>query len=163
VGAGQLTTTDASFVSQLLNYGGLGLLALLCLVVLGNNAWSLNQLVKKADTKRINAARPLLLAQMGISLIGLLAIGGGAVWLELSKTSGAIVMLDPPWDARLDQSLLPRIRLPDGRPGSRPIRFNCTPGEPAMIEIDFEPYITHRCAEGIKARDALRPPTLSGG
>jgi hypothetical protein len=157
-----MMATDASSVTQLLNYGGLGLLALLCLVVLGNNAWSLNELVKKADAKRINAARPLLLAQMAVSLVGLLAVGGGAVWLELAKTNGGIVLLDPPWDARLDQSQLPRITL-DGRPGSRPIRFNCRPGEPTMIEIDFEPYINHRCEEGIKNRETLALAPAGGG
>src|SRR4051812_48884993 len=96
-------------ISQWLNAGGLGVLAFLCLVVLGHNAWSLNALVKNADPKRINAARTLLLAQMAISLIGLLTIGAGAIFLDHLKAQDVrkaeVTLL--PWDEDLDARFQP--------------------------------------------------------
>ena len=95
-----MSEAGVSSFSQFLNYGGLGLLAILCLVVLGYNVWSLNGLVAKAEPERISAARPLLLGQMGLSLVGLLAVGAGGIYLDQLKTDRentrvAQIILDP--------------------------------------------------------------------
>ena len=158
----------ASVFSEFLNYGGLGLLGLLCLVVLGHNAWSLNALVKKAEPRRITAARPLLLAQMGLSLVGLFGVGLGAVYLgqlelEDNRVRTTVVTLDP-WDDQVEERYRPRIELPEGTALSRPLSITCAPGHrPAMVRVNFAPYIQHMVETGLKRRETLPLPTLSGG
>lgn len=155
--------TDGGFASfsQFLNYGGLGLLAILCLVVLGYNVWSLNKLLAKARPERINAARPLLLGQMAISLVGLLAVGAGGIYLdrmkvEDSKIRSAQIILDP-WDEEVDEGSRPKIQVPEGVNVARPIRVVCTPGEPATVTVNFDRYIRYRIDNSMKSQKALLP------
>lgn len=135
-------------ISQWLNAGGLGVLAFLCLVVLGHNAWSLNSLIRNADPKRIDAARTLLLAQMAISLIGLLMVGGGAIFLDLLKVQdkqdrrAEVTLL--PWDEDLDARYQPRVSVNGRTYADRPISVACTPNDPIRIRVNFNPYVLHR-------------------
>lgn len=156
-----------SSFTQFLNYGGLGLLAILCLIVLGYNVWSLNGLIAKAEPERINAARPLLLGQMGVSLVGLLAVGAGGIYLdrmkvEDTKTREAQIILDP-WDEELDKDSRPMISLPGGAGVTRPIRVVCTPGEPATVTVNFDRYIRYRIQDSIKNQRALLPIAAASG
>lgn len=156
-----MTEGGFSSFSQFLNYGGLGLLAILCLVVLGYNVWSLNKLLARARPERINAARPLLLGQMGISLVGLLAVGAGGIYLdrmkvEDSKVRSAQIILDP-WDEEVDQDSRPMINVPKGATVARPIRVVCTPGEPATVTVNFDRYIRYRIQNSIASQRALLP------
>lgn len=162
-----MAAADPGSLSQFLNYGGLGLLAILCIVVLGYNVWSLNGLVAKADPKRINAARPLLLGQMAISLIGLLSVGAGGVYLdrmkvEDSKTRMAQVILDP-WDPEADESALPAISIAGNRSVARPIRVVCAPGEPTTVTVDFSRYIRRRVQDSIAAQRVMLPIAAASG
>jgi hypothetical protein len=162
-----MTESGVSSFSQFLNYGGLGLLAILCLVVLGYNVWSLNGLIAKAEPERINAARPLLLGQMGVSLVGLLAVGAGGIYLdrlkvEDSKTRVAQIILDP-WDEEIDKDSRPIVSVPGGLGVTRPIRVVCTPGEPAIVTVNFDRYIRYRIENSIKSQRALLPISASSG
>ncbi|HMG47411.1 MAG TPA: hypothetical protein VK614_08130 [Allosphingosinicella sp.] len=157
---------ETASLSQFLNYGGLGLLAILCIVVLGYNVWSLNGLVAKAEPDRINAARPLLLGQMAISLIGLLAVGAGGIYLdrmkgEDSRIRSATIFLDP-WDDGLDANSLPVIRIAGNRSLDRPINFDCTPGRPVTVMMNLEPFIRHRVQASMAAQRALLPIGAAG-
>ena len=164
-----MAAADPGSLSQFLNYGGLGLLAILCLVVLGYNAWSLNGLVAKAEPKRVLAARPLLLAQMALSLVGLFAVGGGGIYLdqlkrdesrdkmESERERTAQITLEP-WDSSLRPDLLPAIEIGGQRwTGRVPIQVACTPGRPQNVWIGLEAFIRHRAAEGLRAQRFLRP------
>ncbi|HEY0627132.1 MAG TPA: hypothetical protein VGD10_10410 [Allosphingosinicella sp.] len=149
--------------SQFLNYGGLGLLAILCLVVLGYNAWSLNRLVATSAPAKVNAARPLLLAQMAVSLIGLFVVGAGAVYLENIKdrqTRMAQIIIDP-WERNIDSSFLPDIRLAGKPLIDRPINITCTPGSPTTVTVDLDRFIAYRISKSIEAQRALPPVALS--
>lgn len=162
-----MTPPDPGGFAQFLNYGGLGLLAILCLVILGYNVWNLNSLIARADPKRIAAAKPLLLSQMGVSLVGLLAIGFGAVYLEGMKTEGsrqqmAQVILDP-WDSSLDANLLPAVRVGNDVMTKRPISVLCKPGEPTTVNIDFARFILHKQSEAKRMQDVLLPITAAMG
>jgi hypothetical protein len=156
-----MAAADPGALSQFLNYGGLGLLAILCLVVLGYNVWSLNALVAKADPKRISAARPLLLGQMAISLIGLLSVGAGGIYLDRMKVEDSRmrtvqVLLDP-WDPLADASNLPAISIAGTRLVGRPARVVCTPGEPTTVYVDFSRYIRTRIQNGGAMKSVILP------
>ena len=156
-----MNPVEPASLSQFLNYGGLGLLAILCLVVLGYNAWSLNRLVATADPDRISAAKPLLLGQMAISGLGLLAVGSGGIYLDRLKVEDnrirtAQIIIDP-WDNELDERFLPAIRIGQSRLLERPINVICTPGQPATVTVDFERFIQHRISNSIAAQRALLP------
>lgn len=159
--------TDVGAFSQFLNYGGLGLLAILCLVVLGYNAWSLNALVAKADPRRISAARPLLLGQMALSLVGLLAVGGGGIYLDWMKTEDskkrmAQILVDP-WEDGLEVRHRPIIRIGGKEPGqARPIQVLCSSGEMPTVQIDVERYVKHRIQNSLMAQSLLAPPPSVG-
>jgi predicted membrane metal-binding protein len=158
--------SNFSFVPELLKYGGLGVLALLCLVVLGQNAWNLNSLVKTANPKRIAAARPLLLAQMAISIFGLLAVGAGAIFLERlriedQRVRTATVILEP-WDSDLDQRFRPVV-LSGRRPLTSPFEVNCEPGGRTHIAVNFRRYVDHAVSTGFKAWNEIDAPRLTDG
>jgi hypothetical protein len=148
--------------AEFLNYGGLGLLAILCLVVLGYNAWSLNRLVAAAAADRITAAKPLLLGQMALSLIGLLAVGGGAIYLDDARRGAAQdrmaqVLLDP-WDEGVDAKLRPMIRIAGKEPGSeRPLKVLCAAANYPTVEINMQRYIDHKVEESLWAQRRLLP------
>lgn len=157
---------ETASLSQFLNYGGLGLLAILCIVVLGYNVWSLNGLVSRADPKRINAARPLLLGQMAISLIGLLSVGAGGIYLDRMKVEdnrvrSAQIFLQP-WDDRLDANSLPMIRVGTARFTDQLINFDCTPGRPVTVMMNFEPFIRRRVQDGMAAQRLMAPLAAAG-
>ena len=157
--------SQATSLSQFLNYGGLGLLAILCVVVLGYNAWNLNALIAKGDPHRIEAARMLLLAQMGISLIGLLALAGGGIYLDgvrrdNARARMAEIMLDP-WENGLDEKSRPVIHVSGTENITRPIKVICKPDEPATVTIDLEGFINHRIQEGNRNREILAPITAA--
>lgn len=160
---------DVGGFAQFLNYGGLGLLAILCLVVLGYNAWSLNGLVVKAEPSRIKAARPLLLAQMALSLVGLLAVGGAGIYLDQIRADDrkermAQILLDPAWDSGLDEGSRPAIKVGGKGSAERLIQVICTPEKPTVVEVNFERYIAHRIAVSKQAEDVLLPiSALSAG
>jgi len=153
-------------LSQFLNYGGLGLLAILCIVVLGYNAWNLNGLIAKAEPERISAARPLLLGQMAISLIGLLAVGTVGIYIdwmkgEDSRIQSAQIVLDP-WDEGLDAGNSPDIRIAGTRTMDRPISVTCTPGRPITVRMNLEGFIRHRIQASMMAQSALLPIGAAG-
>lgn len=157
---------DVGGFAQFLNYGGLGLLAILCLVVLGYNVWSLNALVAKAEPKRIATARPLLLAQMGVSLLGLLAVGFGALYLEDMKAEGtrkqmAQVLINP-WDAKLQADVRPAVQVGDKAFSQQLVDVLCTPDKPT-VTIDFQRLIDHRLDEARAMKDALPSITAAMG
>lgn len=157
-----------SFVPELLKFGGLGVLALLCLVVLGQNAWNLNSLVKQADAKRITAARPLLLTQMSISIFGLLAVGAGAIFLERLSVEDrrdriATVEVNP-WNSELDQRFWPKVLIDEQRI-ARPFQVDCRPGRSTSIRVDFQSYVDNAITT---SRETLNDgridvPRLTGG
>lgn len=152
-------------LSEFLNYGGLGLLAILCVVVLGYNAWSLNRLIATAQAAKVSAARPLLLAQMGVSLIGLLVVGAGAIYLENmkredSKMRMAQIIIDP-WESDIDSKLLPDIRVAGKSLSDRPVLVTCTPGSPATVMVNLERFLAYRASKSIEAQRALPPLALS--
>jgi hypothetical protein len=151
--------------SKFLNYGGLGLLAILCLVVLGYNAWSLNRLVATAEPAKVIAARPLLLTQMTVSLIGLLVVGAGAVYLEKIKNDGskiqsAQIIIDP-WEKNIGSGYLPEIRLAGKSLIDRPINVTCTPGSPTTVTVDLDRFIAYRISKSIEAQRALPALAMS--
>jgi hypothetical protein len=160
-----MASADPASLSQFLNYGGLGLLAILCIVVLGYNAWSLNSLVAKAAPDRIQAARPLLLGQMGVSLVGLLAVGAGGIYLDRLKVEDnrvrtVEVVLDP-WSTNLPGN--PNIRVRGSRSTERPISVPCTPGPPAVVNIDLQPLIDHRISSSRDVQPILAPLAHASG
>lgn len=154
---------DVGSLSQFLNYGGLGLLAILCLVVLGYNAWNLNNLIATAPPERVTAARPLLLWQMALSLVGLLMVGAGGIYLERVKAEDnkkriAQVILDP-WDDDLDIKYRPLIEVGGKRPDKiRPIEVLCTSNEFPIVRINVERYVRHRIESSLMAQNLLLPP-----
>lgn len=155
-----------SFVSELLKFGGLGVLALLCLVVLGQNAWNLNSLVKTADAKRITAARPLLLAQMSISIFGLLAVAAGAIYLERLRVEDqrvriATVDLEP-WNSEWEESSRPVVLI-GSRRLTRPFEVACEPGGLTRIAVNFRPYLNRAASNAQANKDVLEAPRLTGG
>ena len=169
-----MTPPDPGSLAQFLNYGGLGLLAILCLVVLGYNVWSLNSLVARAEPKKINAAKPLLLSQMGLSLIGLLAVGFGALYLEgmkselegmkaeAGRTQMAQVILDP-WDSSLDPNILPAVMVGNSPLTERPINVVCTPDRPTTVRVDFGRFIRHKQGEARRMQEVMLPITAAMG
>lgn len=162
-----MITPDTGGFVQFLNHGGLGLLAILCLVVLGYNVWSLNALVAKADPKRISAARPLLLAQMGVSLIGLIAVGLGGIYLENGKQVSArkqmAQVLINPWDGRVAESVRPSVQIGEKAVSQQLVDVLCTPDKPATVRIDFDPFIEHVLSEARLMQQALPPLTDAVG
>ncbi len=146
---------------QFLNYGGLGLLAIACLVVLGYNVWSLNALIAKAQPQRITAARPLLLAQMGISLVGLFAVGFAAVYLDGvekndRKVRIAQVIIDP-WDMTLDEKMRPEVKIVGEGTVDRMIEVMCKPEQSAKVMINLTRFIDHRIEERVRMNRVLIP------
>lgn len=157
-----MAASNFSFIPEILKFGGLGVLALLCLIVLGQNAWNLNSLVKTADAKRIAAARPLLLAQMSISIFGLLAVGAGAIFLERLSVedrrvrTAALEVL--PWSREWDASYRPEVFIGDERL-ARPFRVDCQPGG-TRVEVNFQRYLDYAITNGAENRGTLSRPRL---
>ena len=158
-----MATPDPGGFAQFLNYGGLGLLAILCLVVLGYNVWSLNALVAKAEPKRITSARPLLLAHMGVSLIGLLAVGFGAIYLESithewKRKQRAQVLINP-WNGSMAPAVRPAVQIGDKAISQQLVEVLCTPETPATVRVDFDPFINHVLSEARAMQQVLPPLT----
>ena len=151
------------FFAVFLNYGGLGVLALLCVIVLGYNAKNLNDLVRDGAPEKLVAARPLLLTQMGISLLGLLLAGGAAVYLaigdqNLKRVQDVQLLLDP-WDDPLDAKYRPHIRIGDHDvPPVRLISVPCKAGAATNLIVDIDPYVRYRVDAGAKNRALLTAP-----
>ena len=157
-----------SFIPEILKFGGLGVLALLCLIVLGQNAWNLNSLVRQADPKRLAAARPLLLAQMSISIFGLLAVAAGAIYLEslrVEEQRARVATLNlEPWNSDLAEDYRPVV-LNGHERLTHPFDVDCQPGGRTRIAINFRPYLNHLISIGtINREDPDLPiPRLTGG
>jgi hypothetical protein len=160
---------DTNSLAAFLNYGGLGLLAILCLVVLGYNVWSLNALVSRADPKRITAAKPLLLTQMGVSLIGMLACGMGGIYLEGMKGEGerarkqmAQILVDP-WDGSLDTAVMPAVKIGKEVIKDMPVNVLCTPDMPTTIKVDMGAFIRYKQGQAKKMQEVMLPLTAAMG
>jgi hypothetical protein len=156
---------SASFFSTFLNYGGLGVLALVCVIVLGYQARSLDALVKDAPVDRLVGAKPLLQMQMVISVVGLLAVGGAAFYLAVNdqrakQARHAQLLLDP-WPDAIGDAFRPEVDLGDGvaiRPLARVVAIPCPLGQTTNLHVDMEPYVTYRIAAANTNRTLLTPP-----
>ena len=150
-----------------LKYGGLGLAALICVIVLFYNARNLNALIKDADVQRVSAARGLLLTQMLISLVGLLAVGGGAMYLAYieqttKQENCAEIVMDPSDAVTGDPRALIAIDK-KALTGDRNIAIGFLRGKERKININIEPYVLHRLSNALKEQKELIPVAASGG
>jgi len=155
-------------MAEFLKYGPLGVAALLSVVVLGWNVWKLYDLLGKADAdvNRLNAAKPLLYAQIGASMIGFLLVGGGAMWLankdyDTKQVRTAQLLIDP-WDAP-DAKQFPVIEVADAarKSDERLFEIECPAGKAVKIEVNLRPYLAFKAEEALKARAALTGPQVS--
>ena len=157
-----MDANSAGFFSVFLNQGGLGVLALVCVIVLGYNAYNLTKLIKDGTTEQVTAARPLLVMQMGVSLIGLLLAGGAAAYLaigdqDLKRAHNVQLVLDP-WDDPLDAKYRPHIRIGDHDvPPVRLVDVPCTAGVNNLL-VDIAPYVRYRIDAGARNRVLLDAP-----
>jgi hypothetical protein len=155
-----------------LKYGGLGVVALLCVIVLFYNARNLNALVKDADATRVSAARGLLQMQMAISLVGLLVVGGGAMYLayveQTTKQDNCAEIVMDPGEAVNGEGRA-QIVIDDapflGKDGAIPrnIPLSFVRGKERKININIEPYVVHRLTNALKEQKELIPVAASGG
>ena len=154
---------SAGFFAVFLNQGGLGVLALLCVMVLGYNTYNLNNLIKQGTTDQVTAARPLLLTQMGISLIGLLLAGGASFYLavvdQAAKRVQPVELVLTPWESELDAKYRPQIRIDkQGVVGDQLVGVPCKPGAATNLIVDLDPYIRYRIDAGARNRVLLDAP-----
>ncbi len=152
-----------------LKYGGLGLAAMICVIVLFYNAANLNKLVKEAEPERIEKAKPLLLMQMAISLVGLIAVGGGAMviaYFEIGSRHCAEITLDPRDSIQsLTGNGFAEILI-DEQPfdrKSRNILISGVSGRERKININIEPYVLRRLTAAAKADATIIPLSETSG
>ncbi len=157
---------------EFLKYGGLGLAALICVIVLFYNARNLNALIKDTDPTRVSGAKGLLQMQMMISLVGLLAVGGGAMYLAYvdqttKQANCAEIVMDPGESVTGEgraQIVIDDAPFP-GRDGAIPrnIPLSFVQGKERKININIEPYVLHRLSNALKEQKELLPVAASEG
>ena len=153
-------------LSSFLNYGGLGVLALVCVVVLGYGFQNLSNLIRNATVDRITAAKPLLQTQLIISFLGLVVVGGAASFLAVrdqdAKNVLPVHLAIYPWETQLDAKFRPLVTV-DGAllnpPQPEPI-VKCYPGRESDWRIDLQPYVDYRIQTGLHNSAVLARPTL---
>lgn len=149
--------------ADFLKYGPLGLAGLLSVLVLGLNVWKLFGLLSdpNVDAARIGQAKPILYAQMGLSLVLAMLVGGGALYLAgqeyQTKLERRANLLIDPWDAP-GRDRLPVI-LVGGKPVTgeeRPLLIDCTADRPMSLRVDLKPYLEYREAEAVRRAAIVR-------
>ena len=154
-------TNDADFFSTFLKYGSLGVLALICVIVLGFNTVNLNRLIKEASPETIREAKPLLQRQMSISLIGLIVIGGALfflTWSDQNAKHALPVRLDMlPWDSDVDAKYRPQVLIDQKliAPPEPSIRVPCLVGQESDLRVDVGPYVDYRLLAASRNRALL--------
>jgi hypothetical protein len=163
-----------------LKYGGLGLAALVCVAVLVFQARSLHNLVRdpQITDAKITSVQPVLLKQMLYSLIGMLAIGSGALALAYFEAHQKHVCPPQKHRARItiepsdsvekhvaNQTGLARIKIDkkvfDNADSS--IELLTEPDKERYVHIDIKPYVDFRLQEAGKLGAATLPLEQSKG
>jgi hypothetical protein len=156
-----------------LRYGGLGLAALICVAVLVLQARSLHSLIRdpQSSDERIKLAQPLLQKQMFYSMVGLLALGGGALalaYVESRQKHCARITIEPGDSVEKlaeNQEGLARIRIDreifDNKGSS--IELLTEPGKERYVHIDIMPYVKFKLQEAGKLQAATIPLEESKG
>jgi hypothetical protein len=156
-----------------LRYGGLGLSALVCVAVLVLQARSLHSLIRDQQftDSRIQLVQPLLQKQMLYSMIGLLAIGGGALalaYVESRQKHCARITIEPGDSVEklaTNQEGLARIRIDQKifDNGESSIELLTEPGKERYVHIDIMPYVRFKLQEAGKLQAATVPLEESKG
>ena len=146
-------------LASFLNYGALGALALMCIVILGVNVWKLYDVVNRASAEKAKAIAPLLKFQMMVCAVGFAVAGGGALFLGVqeAKAERHLYLAISPREFDVGPEFMPVVNV-----GGKPINLSdaaelvCK--QRTMVDIKLDKFINHavrsRVGEGIQNRQA---------
>ncbi len=133
-----------------LDYGPLGALALISIVVLGVNVWKLYALIGEGNAAKMRAAKPLLFGVMAFSAFGLAMAMGAFLFYDRGERTVTLVLLPSLHDVT-DARYAPEVRMGDKALSlSQLSGFIHAPreaGKDVSIHVDYDPYINWRVSQ----------------
>lgn len=152
-------STGISAFADFLNYGALGALALICIIVLGLNVWKLYDVVNRASAEKAKAVAPLLRFQMMVCAVGFVLASFAAIYLglEQAKAERHVILAISPREFDVGPDYRPVVKI-----GGKEMNLSdvaevaCQPR--TMVDIKLDKYINYavrnRVSEGIQNRQA---------
>lgn len=146
-------------LASFLNYGALGALALMCIIILGVNVWKLYDVVNRASAEKARAMAPLLKFQMMVCVVGFAIAGGGALFLGVqeAKAERRLYLAISPREFGVQPEYMPVVKV-GGLTVDLADAADLVCKQRTVVDIKLDKFINHavrnRVAEGIENRQA---------